>query len=392
MDPQTKQFFNSLTSQEANKTCIDCGAAHPQWASISYGTYFCLQCSGVHRSLGVHISFVRSITMDTWNEKQKKMMQLGGNGAFRDFAKAQGIDRMQIREKYHTKAAEYYRDALKAKHDGTAPPPMPAPGTGATGTSGMPASSNTTTTNRSTTATATGGFGNPAFNYTPPGNNNTSNYSAGSYQTGGGNDFFADLTTSATSLFASAKQTATVLASEAGSKISEVKNKAEDDGWFDFDKITAKAKDLTAQVQNSIPQTVGLSRTVDPGHVYHQPQEPAQQQQFDFQQQNPSAPAMNHHFGSGSSLPYNSNTSTSQFTSAESGSRASSQPPTTSSKPLQFTHTTTAAQKQPAGAGAVKQNLSSMPISLSPPDMTKKAEKKPAVPDVWDSEKWFDEM
>uniref|UniRef100_A0A8C9RUZ7 Arf-GAP with coiled-coil, ANK repeat and PH domain-containing protein n=1 Tax=Scleropages formosus TaxID=113540 RepID=A0A8C9RUZ7_SCLFO len=63
-----------------NDRCCDCGAADPRWASINLGITLCIQCSGIHsRSLGVHFSKVRSLTLDTWEPELLKLMCELGN-------------------------------------------------------------------------------------------------------------------------------------------------------------------------------------------------------------------------------------------------------------------------------------------------------------------------
>lgn len=51
----------------------------PQWASSNLGVFICIRCSGLHRKLGVHISFVRSVNLDSWTAKEVKIMQRWGN-------------------------------------------------------------------------------------------------------------------------------------------------------------------------------------------------------------------------------------------------------------------------------------------------------------------------
>ncbi|KAG9138125.1 hypothetical protein Leryth_001366 [Lithospermum erythrorhizon] len=83
------KILEGLLKQPENKECADCRNKAPRWASINLGIFICMQCSGIHRSLGVHISKVRSTTLDTWLPEQVLFLQSTGNEVANNYWEAE---------------------------------------------------------------------------------------------------------------------------------------------------------------------------------------------------------------------------------------------------------------------------------------------------------------
>jgi len=81
VQPEDKALNDILALSQLphNSTCADCGSEDSEWCSTNLGTFICLQCSGVHRSFGTHVSQIRSVRLDKWNPSQVNFMAATGN-------------------------------------------------------------------------------------------------------------------------------------------------------------------------------------------------------------------------------------------------------------------------------------------------------------------------
>eukprot|EP00277_Geminigera_cryophila_P014584 CAMPEP_0179445758 /NCGR_PEP_ID=MMETSP0799-20121207/29199_1 /TAXON_ID=46947 /ORGANISM="Geminigera cryophila, Strain CCMP2564" /LENGTH=187 /DNA_ID=CAMNT_0021234111 /DNA_START=90 /DNA_END=649 /DNA_ORIENTATION=- len=114
--PAAKKILDAIMAEKGNNRCIDCGSKlSVDWASVNLGVFFCIDCSGRHRSFGVHISFVRSVTMDKWDDKQLAFMKAGGNKLCKEFLKEHDSYDFPQAQRWASKGAEKWRQKLRAQ-------------------------------------------------------------------------------------------------------------------------------------------------------------------------------------------------------------------------------------------------------------------------------------
>ena len=112
-----------ILDMEGNGRCVDCGAPKPEWISVGFGVVICLRCSGQHRHLGTHITFVQSTSIDNITMDQLHRMYFGGNKRFIEYLDEKEINKaLPIETKYTKPLALHYKRILDSRTEGTSEP------------------------------------------------------------------------------------------------------------------------------------------------------------------------------------------------------------------------------------------------------------------------------
>ncbi|XP_047423886.1 arf-GAP with SH3 domain, ANK repeat and PH domain-containing protein 1 isoform X6 [Mugil cephalus] len=84
LEDLTKAIIEDVLRMPGNEVCCDCGATDPKWLSTNLGILTCIECSGIHREMGVHISRIQSMELDKLGTSELLLAKNVGNSSFNE--------------------------------------------------------------------------------------------------------------------------------------------------------------------------------------------------------------------------------------------------------------------------------------------------------------------
>ncbi|KAL2082542.1 hypothetical protein ACEWY4_022360 [Coilia grayii] len=126
----TRAIVEEVKRMSGNNECCDCGASDPTWLSTNLGVLICIECSGIHREMGVHYSRIQSLTLDVLGTSELLLAKNIGNAVFNEIMEANLVEEdvtkpnpssdMQTRKDYITAKYVEKRFAHRKYTDTTA--------------------------------------------------------------------------------------------------------------------------------------------------------------------------------------------------------------------------------------------------------------------------------
>ncbi|XP_044306380.1 arf-GAP with SH3 domain, ANK repeat and PH domain-containing protein 1 isoform X5 [Varanus komodoensis] len=84
LEDLTKAIIDEIQRLPGNDVCCDCGSPDPTWLSTNLGILTCIECSGIHREMGVHISRIQSLELDKLGTSELLLAKNIGNNSFNE--------------------------------------------------------------------------------------------------------------------------------------------------------------------------------------------------------------------------------------------------------------------------------------------------------------------
>ncbi|MEE6463121.1 hypothetical protein FKM82_005783 [Ascaphus truei] len=84
LEDLTKAIIDDVQKTPGNDVCCDCSSSDPTWLSTNLGILTCIECSGIHREMGVHISRIQSLVLDKLGTSELLLAKNVGNHSFNE--------------------------------------------------------------------------------------------------------------------------------------------------------------------------------------------------------------------------------------------------------------------------------------------------------------------